>query len=83
MLVVYAPTSNYDEEEVEAFYKDLEKYYREDRTFFKVIIENFNAKIKPRGTFGQRRIETHELEWTEQGERLYEFIMTTKTIHFD
>uniref|UniRef100_A0A0K0D7D9 Uncharacterized protein n=1 Tax=Angiostrongylus cantonensis TaxID=6313 RepID=A0A0K0D7D9_ANGCA len=29
IFVVYAPTSNYDEEE-EAFYMDLEKFYRED-----------------------------------------------------
>uniref|UniRef100_A0A0K0CWL3 Endo/exonuclease/phosphatase domain-containing protein n=1 Tax=Angiostrongylus cantonensis TaxID=6313 RepID=A0A0K0CWL3_ANGCA len=30
IFVVYAPTSNYDEEEVEAFYMDLERFYRED-----------------------------------------------------
>ncbi|VDM53959.1 unnamed protein product [Angiostrongylus costaricensis] len=35
-FVVYAPTSSYDEEEVEAFYMDLEKFYREDNTFFKI-----------------------------------------------
>uniref|UniRef100_A0A0K0CUR1 Piwi domain-containing protein n=1 Tax=Angiostrongylus cantonensis TaxID=6313 RepID=A0A0K0CUR1_ANGCA len=41
IFVVYAPTSNYDEEEVEAFYMDLKRFYREDHTFFKtkVIIE--------------------------------------------
>uniref|UniRef100_A0A0K0DIN3 Endo/exonuclease/phosphatase domain-containing protein n=1 Tax=Angiostrongylus cantonensis TaxID=6313 RepID=A0A0K0DIN3_ANGCA len=44
IFVVYAPTSNYDEEE-EAFYMDLERFYREDHTFFKVIIGDFNAKI--------------------------------------
>ncbi|VDM51588.1 unnamed protein product [Angiostrongylus costaricensis] len=37
-FVVYAPTSNYDEEEVEAFYMDLE-FYREDHTFFKATME--------------------------------------------
>uniref|UniRef100_A0A0K0CTA4 Endo/exonuclease/phosphatase domain-containing protein n=1 Tax=Angiostrongylus cantonensis TaxID=6313 RepID=A0A0K0CTA4_ANGCA len=50
VFVVYAPTSNYDEEEVEAFYMDLEKFYREDHTFFKIIIGDFNAKIGPRRT---------------------------------
>uniref|UniRef100_A0A0K0DKD6 Endo/exonuclease/phosphatase domain-containing protein n=1 Tax=Angiostrongylus cantonensis TaxID=6313 RepID=A0A0K0DKD6_ANGCA len=44
IFVVYAPTSNYDEEEVEAFYMDFEKFYREDHTFFKIIIGDFNAK---------------------------------------
>ncbi|KAK6744976.1 hypothetical protein RB195_011592 [Necator americanus] len=40
----YAPTSSYDEEEVEAFYMDLEKFYREDHAFYKIIIGDFNAK---------------------------------------
>ncbi|VDM54460.1 unnamed protein product [Angiostrongylus costaricensis] len=37
ILVDYAPTSSYDEEEVEAFSMSL-VFYREDHTFFKVII---------------------------------------------
>ena len=81
IFVVYAPTSNYDEEEVEAFYMDLERFYREDHTFFKVIIGDFNAKIGPRRSSEERHIGTHGLEWNEQGERLSEFIMATKTIH--
>ncbi|KAK6738244.1 hypothetical protein RB195_020385 [Necator americanus] len=39
IFVVYTPTSSYGEEEVEAFYMDLEKFYREDHTFYKFIIE--------------------------------------------
>uniref|UniRef100_A0A0K0CTF7 Craniofacial development protein 2-like n=1 Tax=Angiostrongylus cantonensis TaxID=6313 RepID=A0A0K0CTF7_ANGCA len=70
VFVVYAPTSNYDEEEVEAFYMDLEKFYIEDHTFFKVTIGDFNAKIGPRRTSEERHIGTHGLEWYEQGERL-------------
>uniref|UniRef100_A0A0K0D886 Endo/exonuclease/phosphatase domain-containing protein n=1 Tax=Angiostrongylus cantonensis TaxID=6313 RepID=A0A0K0D886_ANGCA len=81
IFVVYAPTSNYDEEEVEAFYMDLERFYREDHTFSKVIIGDFNAKIGPRRSSEERHIETHGLEWNEQGEQLSEFIMATKTIH--
>uniref|UniRef100_A0A0K0D614 Lipocalin n=1 Tax=Angiostrongylus cantonensis TaxID=6313 RepID=A0A0K0D614_ANGCA len=38
IFVVYEPSSNCDEEEVEAFDMDLEKFYREDHTFFKVFI---------------------------------------------
>uniref|UniRef100_A0A0R3Q2C5 Craniofacial development protein 2-like n=1 Tax=Angiostrongylus costaricensis TaxID=334426 RepID=A0A0R3Q2C5_ANGCS len=48
IFVFYAPTSNYDEEEIEAFYMDLEYLYREDHTYFKVIIGDFNPKIGPR-----------------------------------
>ncbi|VDO37011.1 unnamed protein product [Heligmosomoides polygyrus] len=39
-----APTSGYDDEEVEAFYMDLEKFYEEGHTF-KVFVGEFNAKI--------------------------------------
>uniref|UniRef100_A0A0K0DCU3 Endo/exonuclease/phosphatase domain-containing protein n=1 Tax=Angiostrongylus cantonensis TaxID=6313 RepID=A0A0K0DCU3_ANGCA len=60
VFVAYAPTSNYDEEE-EAFYMDLKKFYTEDHTFFKVIIGDFNAKIGPR-TSEERHIGTHGLE---------------------
>uniref|UniRef100_A0A0K0DQQ9 Endo/exonuclease/phosphatase domain-containing protein n=1 Tax=Angiostrongylus cantonensis TaxID=6313 RepID=A0A0K0DQQ9_ANGCA len=81
IFVIYSPTSNYDEEEVEAFYMDLEKFYKEDHTFFKVIIGCFSARIEPRGTSEDRYIGTHALEWNEQGERLSEFIMATKTIY--
>ncbi|VDM63732.1 unnamed protein product [Angiostrongylus costaricensis] len=81
IFFVYAPTSNYDEEEVETFYMDLKKFYREDHTFFKVIIGDFNAKIGPRRTSEERHIGTHGLERNEQGERLCEFIMATKVIY--
>ncbi|EYB94061.1 hypothetical protein Y032_0176g561 [Ancylostoma ceylanicum] len=55
---------------------DLEKFYREDHTFYKVIVGNFNAKIGPRRTPEELHIGTYGLQWN-----LSEFIMTTKTIH--
>ncbi|VDM64763.1 unnamed protein product [Angiostrongylus costaricensis] len=81
IFVVCAPTSNYDEEEVEPFYMDLEKFNREDHIFFKVIIEDVNVKIGPRRASEEPHIGTHGLEWNEQGERLSEFIMAANTIH--
>uniref|UniRef100_A0A0K0D6C1 Endo/exonuclease/phosphatase domain-containing protein n=1 Tax=Angiostrongylus cantonensis TaxID=6313 RepID=A0A0K0D6C1_ANGCA len=66
IFVVYAPTSNYDEEEVGALYMDLERFYREDHTFLKVIIGDFNAKIGPRRSSEKRRIGTQGLQWNEQ-----------------
>uniref|UniRef100_A0A158PCH7 Na_H_Exchanger domain-containing protein n=1 Tax=Angiostrongylus cantonensis TaxID=6313 RepID=A0A158PCH7_ANGCA len=47
-----------DEEAVEAFYMDLEKVCRQDHTFLKVIIGNFNTKIGPRRTSEERHIGT-------------------------
>ncbi|VDM64577.1 unnamed protein product [Angiostrongylus costaricensis] len=81
IFVVNAPTSNYDEEEVDAFYMDLEKFYREDHTFFNVIIGDFNAMIRPTRTSEGRRIGTQVLEWNEQGDQLAKFIIAPKTIH--
>ncbi|KAK6749042.1 hypothetical protein RB195_001576 [Necator americanus] len=81
IFVAYAPTSSYDEEEVKAFYMDLEKFYREDHAFYKVIIGDFNAKVGPRRTPEELHIGTHGLQWNDQGEMLSEFIMTTKTIY--
>ncbi|ETN78220.1 hypothetical protein NECAME_02925 [Necator americanus] len=80
IFVAYAPTSSY-EGDVEAFYMDLEKSYREDHTFYKVIVGDFNANTGPRRTKRKGCIGTHGLQWNEQGENLSEFIMTTKTIH--
>ncbi|XP_055964648.1 uncharacterized protein LOC130017907 [Sorex fumeus] len=81
IFVVYAPTSHYDEREIEKFYMELEKFYKEDHTFYKITVGDFNAKIGPRRSAEELHIGTHGLEWNEQGERLSEFIMSTKTIH--
>uniref|UniRef100_A0A0K0DDV1 Endo/exonuclease/phosphatase domain-containing protein n=1 Tax=Angiostrongylus cantonensis TaxID=6313 RepID=A0A0K0DDV1_ANGCA len=81
VLVNTTPISNYDEEELEASYMDMETFCREDHAFFKVITGDFNAKIGPGRSSEERHIGTHGLEWNEQGERLPEFIMATKTIH--
>uniref|UniRef100_A0A0K0DKY2 Craniofacial development protein 2-like n=1 Tax=Angiostrongylus cantonensis TaxID=6313 RepID=A0A0K0DKY2_ANGCA len=58
IFIVYAPTSNYDEE-VEAFYMNLERTYREDNAFFKVIIGDFNVKKGPRRSSEERHIGIH------------------------
>ncbi|KAK6734163.1 hypothetical protein RB195_017750 [Necator americanus] len=59
---------------------DLEKFCREDHAFYKVITGDFNANVGPRRTPKELHIGTHGLQWNDQGERLSEFIMTTKTI---
>ncbi|KAK6756468.1 hypothetical protein RB195_014716 [Necator americanus] len=77
IFVAYSPTSSYDEEEVLAFYMDLEKFYREDHAFYKVIIGDLNAKDGPRRTPEELHIGTHGLQWKEQRERFSEFIIAT------
>ncbi|VDO97141.1 unnamed protein product [Heligmosomoides polygyrus] len=37
VLVAYAPTSDNDDEEVEAFYVEQEKFYNESHTLYKVV----------------------------------------------
>uniref|UniRef100_A0A0K0DRL3 Endo/exonuclease/phosphatase domain-containing protein n=1 Tax=Angiostrongylus cantonensis TaxID=6313 RepID=A0A0K0DRL3_ANGCA len=64
-----------------SFYMELDRFYREDCTFFKVIIGDSNAKIGPRRSSEEGHIWTHGLEWNEQSERLSKYIMATKTIH--
>ncbi|ETN71749.1 hypothetical protein RB195_020016 [Necator americanus] len=66
IFVAYAPTSSCKEEEVEAFYMDLE-FYREDHAFYKIIIGDFNAKVGPRRTPEELHIGTHGLQWNDQG----------------
>ncbi|KAK6733873.1 hypothetical protein RB195_017563 [Necator americanus] len=80
IFVAYAPTSGYEEEEVEAFYMDLEKFYREDHVFYKVIIGDFNAKGGPRRMLEKPHIGITACNGSTRG-RLSGFIMTTKTIH--
>ncbi|EYC21754.1 hypothetical protein Y032_0018g3513 [Ancylostoma ceylanicum] len=58
VFVAYTPTSDYDEDEIEAFYMDLEKFYREDHRFYKVIVGDFNAKISPRRAPEELHIST-------------------------
>ncbi|ETN79390.1 hypothetical protein NECAME_09854 [Necator americanus] len=73
IFVAYAPTSSLGE--VEAFYMDLEKFYRKDHTFYKVIVGNFNVKVGPKRTPEELHIGTHGLQWNDQGEKLSETII--------
>ncbi|ETN75390.1 hypothetical protein NECAME_03772 [Necator americanus] len=54
--------------------KKLQKNYQ-------VKIGDSNVKVGPIRTPEELHIGAHDLQWNEQEERLYEFIMTTKTIH--
>ncbi|KAK6726973.1 hypothetical protein RB195_004960 [Necator americanus] len=81
ILVAYAPTSSYEEEEVEAFYMYLEKFFREDHAFFNVIISYFNAKVGQEERLRSFTSGPTTYNGMTRVERFFEFIMTTKTIH--
>ncbi|VDM53914.1 unnamed protein product [Angiostrongylus costaricensis] len=59
IFVVYPPTSVYDEDEVEAFYMDLETFHREDHTFFEAIIGPFLRLRRSRRMCEECHIDTH------------------------
>ncbi|EYC18988.1 hypothetical protein Y032_0025g1100 [Ancylostoma ceylanicum] len=62
VVVTYAPTSRYDEDKVEVFYVDLEKFSGEDHTFYMVIVGDFNAEIGSGRTPEELHIGTNGLQ---------------------
>ncbi|KAK6749678.1 hypothetical protein RB195_001968 [Necator americanus] len=64
ILVAYAPGYGGD---IETFRMDLEMFYREDYTFYKVIVGDFNAKIGLRRTPEGLHIGIHGLQRNEHG----------------
>uniref|UniRef100_A0A0K0DEA4 Endo/exonuclease/phosphatase domain-containing protein n=1 Tax=Angiostrongylus cantonensis TaxID=6313 RepID=A0A0K0DEA4_ANGCA len=70
IFIVHVPTSNYDKDKIEVLHVDVKKSFREDHTFFKVIIGDFNAKTGPRTTCEEHYIGTHGLGGNEQCEQL-------------
>ena len=41
----YSPTSAADESELDAFYEDVEEVVRNEKSFYKFVVGDFNAKI--------------------------------------
>ena len=42
---VYAPTSTHEDEAVEEFYEELSKIMSENKSYYKIVIGEFNAKV--------------------------------------
>ncbi|ETN74679.1 hypothetical protein NECAME_12811 [Necator americanus] len=81
IFVAYATTSSYEEEEVEAFYMDLEKFYREEHAFYKIIIGDFNANVGPRRTPEELHIGIHGSLGNNSFCSRLEHIATTRLYH--
>ncbi|VDP11815.1 unnamed protein product [Heligmosomoides polygyrus] len=69
-----------DEEDVEAFYVELEKCYKEDHTFYKVIVGDFNANTGSRRLYcltdvsvvptgSDHRLRRARFRFSHQGEK--------------
>ncbi|KAJ1349695.1 hypothetical protein KIN20_005312 [Parelaphostrongylus tenuis] len=46
MIKFYAPTDSTDEHELDAYYYQLEEVIRNDKSYYKVIVSDFNARIR-------------------------------------
>ena len=44
VVQAYAPTSSYDDEEIEQFYEDVELAMRKVQTQYTIVMGDFNAK---------------------------------------
>ena len=45
VVQVYASTSTHEDEEVEEFYEEVSKIVRENRSYYKIMIGDFSAKV--------------------------------------
>ena len=45
VVQVYAPTSTHEGEEVDKFYEEVSKIMSEDKSYYKIVRGDFNAKV--------------------------------------
>ena len=45
IVQVYAPTSTHEDEEVEEFYAEVSKIMSENKSYYKIVLGDFNAKV--------------------------------------
>ncbi|KAE9415604.1 hypothetical protein Angca_001726, partial [Angiostrongylus cantonensis] len=64
VLIVCKLTPSYNEDEFKAFYIGLERFYRVEHTFFKVITRDFTAKIG--GKRMSRNFTLLPTDWTRK-----------------
>ncbi|XP_013144778.1 PREDICTED: uncharacterized protein LOC106108224 [Papilio polytes] len=80
VIQVYAPTSTHSDDEVETMYEDISRAMHSSKTFYTIVMRDFNAKIGKRdggelrvGNFGygQRNHRGHLLASFMEKEGLY------------
>ncbi|CAH2098271.1 unnamed protein product [Euphydryas editha] len=73
VIQVYAPTSAHPDEEVEAMYKDIIRAIHTNKTYFNVVMGDFNAKISIKDD--ELRVEQFGYEQRNpRGQRLANFL---------
>ena len=45
VVQVHAPTSTHEDEEVEEYYEEVSKIMGENKSYYKIVIGNFNTKV--------------------------------------
>lgn len=79
IVQVYAPTTSYDDDEVEEFYEEVTKALESNKSHYKFIIGDFNAKIGKHQQSDGKTTGSHGLgERNERGERLIQFATSRK-----
>ncbi|KAK6762055.1 hypothetical protein RB195_022956 [Necator americanus] len=77
----YSPTSAADEPELDAFYEELEEVIRNEKSFYKFVVGDFNAKLG-KATEEEYRVERFGLgDWNENGNRLVELLPAARLFH--
>jgi len=77
IIQVYAPTTSHDDEEVEEFYEDLTSVTDKNKSFYKVIMGDFNAKVGRHQQGDGKTTGKQGLgERNERGERLVQFALS-------
>ncbi|KAL0893365.1 hypothetical protein ABMA27_014952 [Loxostege sticticalis] len=74
VIQVYAPTSKHPDEEVEVMYEDISRAIHKSKTYFNVVMGDFNAKLG-RQRDGELRVgEFGYRQRNSKGQRLVEFL---------
>ncbi len=74
VIQVYAPTSTHPDEEVEVMYEDISRAIHTNKTYFNVVMGDFNAKL---GTRGDNELRVGQFGYGQRnhrGQRLAEFL---------
>lgn len=76
VIQVYAPTTGHNDKEVKAFYEDIHKAWREQKTHFTILCGDFNANIGVKADILETCLGNFGLEKrNKRGEALLEFLL--------
>ena len=71
IIQIYAPTTSHEDEEVEELYEEISKAMDKDKSHYKIIMGDFNAKVGKHQQGDGKTTGTHGLgERNERGEML-------------